>query len=118
MKIKKGKAIIRDFTVEETNTNTMFDEGNFIANGFVVHNSNAWYWFESKEEIAELNAIKIYQKKARNQNPFSFRLSTSLAISSFKTCLREEGSERNYKRKKGIHKLAKGMDDLPSNSDV
>jgi len=83
------------------------------------HSSNAWYWFESKEEIAELNAIKIYQKKARNQNPFSFRLSTDLAISSFKTCLREEGSERNYKRKKGkVNKLAKGMDDLPSNSDV
>lgn len=113
VKIKEGKAKVADFTVKEGNTGTIIDEGNFIANGLVTHNSsNAFIWPEDHFKIKETGYMTIKQKKARNQDPFTFRLAVDLATSSI-TDYVNTGEERV------TIKAAEGFDDIvPKDDDL
>lgn len=91
------------------------------AKALAEHASNAWYWYESMEEIIELNMIKIHQKKARGQSPVGFRLNADLATSRFRNYIYSEEEREKFKKKRTrrkTKKLAKGMDDIPGDTDV
>jgi hypothetical protein len=76
------------------------------------HSSNAWIWPEDHFKIKETGYITIKQKKARNQDPFTFRLAVDLSISSVKDYL-------NTGEDKVTSKAAEGFDDIvPKDNDL
>jgi len=75
------------------------------------HSSNAWVWSEDHKKIRETGFVTIKQKKARNQDPFSFRLSVDLSTSTFSDYISDEDKITN--------KAAEGFDDIiPTDNDV
>jgi hypothetical protein len=78
--------------------------------------SNAWYWYQTKEDIAELGYIQVDQKKARNQNPFPFRLKADLSVCNFTDYDGEDdGVLESTKKRKGktLSKKLDEADDIP-----
>jgi len=73
------------------------------------HASNMWVWPENKDKIAEVGYITIKQPKARNQDPFTFKLSVDLSISRIS----------NYTNGSSVvNKQADGLDDIPLENDI
>ncbi len=72
--------------------------------------SNAWVWPETKDDVAELGHITVKQLKARNQNPFSFKLKADLAVCKFSDYIEE--SLDDYKGGGDLE------DDVPDEDDV
>ena len=78
--------------------------------------SNAWYWYQTKDDIAELGYIQIDQKKARNQNPFPFRLKADLSCCSFTNYDGEDDGVLETQRSRKGNTLSKKLDtseDMP-----
>lgn len=68
------------------------DDANRVrySRALVEHASNAWQWFENKDDIAESGYLEIRQKKARGQDPRSFKVRADLATSSFSDFIEDE----------------------------
>jgi intein/homing endonuclease len=65
---------VYDTTVSTEINGIILDEGHFLSNGFVVHNSsNAWRWVYDRQ-ARETNIITIEQPKSRMQSPRPFEL--------------------------------------------
>lgn len=69
------------------------------------HSSNCWLWPEDHFKIKETGYITVKQKKARNQDPFTFRLAVDLSTSSVSDYV-------NNGEEKITIKAAEGFDDI------
>ena len=76
--------------------------------------SNCFIFNESKETIQETGYVTIKQLKARNQDPFNFRLSANLVCSKFNDY--QGYYEEETKPKKG-RRMSKEFDDVPMVDD-
>lgn len=90
------------------------------ARKLVEDASNAWIWKQTKEEVAELGYIQITQKKARNQDPFSFKLKANLACCRLSTY--RDGDTGDQKLDKKLDKQQEPIEDIssdvPTDSDI
>jgi len=85
--------------LDETTENVRY------SRGLTEHSSNCWIWPEDHFKIKETGYVTIKQKKARNQDPFSFRLAVDLSTSSVSDYI-NDGEE------KITIKAAEGFDDI------
>ncbi len=104
--IVKSNKYVREDNVYDL---TIGKTHNYVANGLYSHNSNCWIWPETKDDVSELGYVTIKQLKARNQNPFNFKLKAELATCSFGDYMEEdlEGYGENDLN-----------DDLPDEDDI
>lgn len=75
--------------------------------------SNCWTFNENKESIQETGYITIKQLKARNQDPYNFRLGSNLACSKFWDYTGFEDVPSNKRKRK----ISKEFDDVPMVDD-
>ena len=79
---KKENKVVMDFTIENTNVQTL-GEGNFIGNGMLVHNCDlAWFWVKD-QTVIDTGIIQINTPKARKQKTITFPLKAEYEYARF-----------------------------------
>jgi len=102
LRVKSKNDMEPAFTFELTIPKT----SNYVANGLYSHNSNAWKWVTTKEEMQESGILEIDQPKARNQIPNRFKLRAVPSIA------RVEDFSGDTAFSNGVNPIIEGFDNL------